>query len=63
VGPRHENHCIPAQGLHSFVISAHIQLSDDVQQHDNPTSLIAHELGHALGFSHIDIQNDVMYGD
>jgi hypothetical protein len=55
-----ENHCIKGQGFHSYVLGARIQLADDIQHNSRATTVIAHELGHALGFKHVDDYNDIM---
>lgn len=55
-----ENHCIKGQGFHSYVLGARIQLADDIQRNSRATTVIAHELGHALGFKHVDDYNDIM---
>ena len=57
---KYDNHCINGKGHHSYVVGARIQLADDIQHNSRATTVIAHELGHALGFKHVDDYNDIM---
>ena len=57
-----ENHCIKGQDVHSYVIGARIQLADDIQRNSEVTAVMVHELGHALGFKHVDDHRDIMTG-
>ena len=54
------NHCVKGKGRHGYVVSARIQVSNYIQRNNNLPALLAHEIGHGLGFKHVDNPKDIM---